>query len=101
MNDLIKALKIFSKYMAKDERWPTHCSHDLLAVCGGIEEGTVNDEDKAVLDELGFFWSEEHDCWASFRFGSCQFRKDKDMKTKIALIVMLAVVSFTMGKWYA
>lgn len=67
MKDLIEALQIFLKY--KDERWPTHCEHDVMMV-GGIEEDEISSEDVAKLDELSFSWNTEYDCWASYRFGS-------------------------------
>lgn len=67
LKDLIEALQIFLKY--SDEEYPTHCEHDVLMVIG-IDEDQVSEEDKARLDELGFFWSDEHDCWSSFKFGS-------------------------------
>ena len=66
MEDLIETLKIFLKY--KNERWPTNCSHDLLAIMGVGNE--VCEEDKTRLDELGFIWFEEDGYWGSYRFGS-------------------------------
>ncbi len=67
MEQLIKALQIFLKYGNPD--YPTHCEHDILMIMG-IEEDEISDEDKKELDELGFFWSGEYDCYASFRYGS-------------------------------
>lgn len=67
MSDLIKALQIFLKY--GDSRWPTNCSHDVLAIMD-VEPNEVSDEDKAELDKLGFIVSEEDECFISFRFGS-------------------------------
>ncbi len=67
MSDLIKALQIFLKY--KDNYDPTHCEHDILLVVG-ISEEEVCPDDVVRLGELGFFWSSEYDCWASFRYGS-------------------------------
>ena len=76
MDDLIEALTIFRKY--KNERNPTNCSHDELAIMAvGFAE--VSEEDKARLDKLGFFWSgddgdgneeDEDGHWMSLRFGS-------------------------------
>lgn len=65
MEDLIKALQIFLKY--GNPYSPTHCEHDVLTVA--IDPEDVSDEDKARLDELGFFVSD--DSFQSFRFGSC------------------------------
>jgi hypothetical protein len=67
MEKLIEALQIFLKY--KNETFPTHCEHDILMVVG-ITEEEVSEEDKQKLDELKFFWSDEYDCWASYRYGS-------------------------------
>ena len=67
MKDLIEALNIFLKY--KDAFSPTHCEHDVMLVVG-IEKDAVSEADVKRLDELGFFWSDEYDGWASFRYGS-------------------------------
>jgi hypothetical protein len=67
MRNLIEALSIFIKY--KDLTYPTHCEHDVLAIMG-VTEDEVSAEDKKRLDELGFFWMEEHECWGSFHYGS-------------------------------
>lgn len=70
MKELIQALQILLKY-ANDDRNPTHCEHDQLSICAGIELQSVSDEDIKKLDELGIFWSDEDECFISFRFGSC------------------------------
>lgn len=67
MKDLIEALQIFSKYT--DTKYPTHCEHDVLMIME-VDEDSVTEDEAKRLDELGFFWSEEYECWASFRFGS-------------------------------
>jgi hypothetical protein len=35
-----------------------------------VDEADVSALEYKRLEELGFHWSEEYDCWASFRFGS-------------------------------
>lgn len=69
MSDLIKALQILLKY--GDPKYPTHCEHDILTIVG-IDPADVSDEDKAALDELGFFVGEESGkpAFHSFRYGS-------------------------------
>jgi len=67
MEDLIKALQIFLKY--GNPSAPTHCEHDIMYICG-IDHNTVTDEDKAKLDELGFYFNEYENCFTSYRFGS-------------------------------
>ena len=67
MGDLIKALQIFLKY--RDPYAPTHCEHDVMYICN-IDTAAVTEEDRKALDELGFFYAEEDECFQSFRFGS-------------------------------
>lgn len=69
MADLIAGLTILAKY-AKPAYSPTHCEHDVLMVTAVPNETPVSVEDEAELDRLGFFKSEEFECWSSFRFGS-------------------------------
>lgn len=69
MKDLIEALQILLKY--GDPENPTHCEHDVLAICG-IDPKSVSKADKKRLDKLGFFVSEQYGepLFISFRFGS-------------------------------
>lgn len=67
MSDLIKALRIFLKY--RDVKWPTNCSHDVLAIMD-IAQYEVSDSDIKELDALHFFWSDEYECYISFHYGS-------------------------------
>jgi hypothetical protein len=70
MKDLIEALTILAKYMDPEERWPTHCEHDVLYVCN-IESEDVSEGDTKRLDELGFVPDPENGGFMSYRFGSC------------------------------
>lgn len=67
MDDLIKALTIFRKYA--NPAYPTHCEHDILMVMK-VKKDQPSEEDQAALEELGFHWNTEYDCWASFKYGS-------------------------------
>lgn len=67
MQDLIKALQIFAKYTAT--RWPTHCEHDMLRICG-VSKDTMTAEDIAAAEALDFHWDSDEEYWYSFRFGS-------------------------------
>jgi hypothetical protein len=67
MDDLIKALTIFRKYL--NTKWPTHCEHDVMYIIGVTKE-EVSEEDLAELDELGFFWDGSDKGFKSYRFGS-------------------------------
>lgn len=69
MEQLIKALQILLKY--GNPKYPTHCEHDVLTICG-IDPADVRDDDKKELDELGFFVSDAdgEERFQSFRFGS-------------------------------
>ncbi len=69
MEDLIKAMQIFLKYVEKgsyQEKYPTVCAHDELCVCW---PQLVSEKDVGELDKLGFFVS--NGVFKSFRFGSC------------------------------
>ncbi len=87
MEDLIKALLIFQKYIKPDDlayKYPTACEHDELYV--NVNPDIVSIEDKKALYALGFFPSEysgdedyytpptepemEGDCFLSYKFGS-------------------------------
>ncbi len=70
MNVLIEALQIFLKY--KNKKYPTHCEHDVLMV-GGYTQEEISEQDTERLNELGFSWSDEHDCFVSYRFGRALF----------------------------
>lgn len=68
MEELIKALQIFSKYAEGYNRdYPTHCEHDELQVI--INPEKVSDVDKEELDKLGFF--PQDDYFVSYKYGSC------------------------------
>lgn len=66
MDDLIQALTIFKKY--HNEKWPTHCEHDILMIMA-VGEQEMNEEDTQEVEKLGFHWSSEYDCWVSYKFG--------------------------------
>lgn len=67
MEDLIKALQIFSKYT--NTEYPTNCTHDTLFV--DVSPKLVSEDDIIELENLGFITSEEVEGFISFRFGSC------------------------------
>lgn len=71
MNDLIEALRIFEKYADSEfgMKYPFSCEHDILLVTC-VEENSIPEDESARLEELGFFKSEEYDCWASYQYGS-------------------------------
>jgi hypothetical protein len=72
VKDLIEALTILMKYGGTDTFAPTHCEHDMFSVAGiGVEKDAVSADDSKRLDELGFYWDDGYECWASSRFGSC------------------------------
>jgi len=71
MNDLIEALQIFKKY--GEDEYPINCEHDILMVYMSniTEKNDVLKEDIFQLEELGFDWDEEYECFTSYKFGSC------------------------------
>lgn len=68
MSDLIEALQIFLKY--GDVEFPTHCEHDSLYIHGySIEE--MSSQDIIKLEQLGFDYNIDLECFQSFKYGSC------------------------------
>jgi len=69
MEDLIKALQIFSKYITDDyvRKHPTKCEHDMLFV-NCVRPDEVSNEDKKELETLGFVPYEDF-AFVSYRFG--------------------------------
>lgn len=68
MEDLIKAMNIFNKYIP-DESYPTYCEHDVLRVNCNPE--LVSQEDIDELSELRFSADYIENDFYSFKFGSC------------------------------
>jgi hypothetical protein len=66
MDDLIKALTILRKY--GNPSWPTHCEHDVMYV--NIRYSEVSDEDRGILNGLGFHEDDDNDGFMSYKFGS-------------------------------
>ena len=69
MEDLIKSLQIFSKYITDDygRENPTTCEHDMLFV-NCVHPEQVSNEDKKELETLGFVPYEDF-AFVSYRFG--------------------------------
>lgn len=68
MNDLIKALQIFMKYIG-DVKYPTSCEHDVFYV--QVDPAIVSDEDICELENLGFQPNSESNNFESYKYGSC------------------------------
>lgn len=68
MEELLKALQIFAKYIP-DEKWPTWCEHDTLHV--NCDPDLVSDDEIILLDSYGFIPDEENEGFKSFKFGNC------------------------------
>lgn len=66
MKDLIESLQILIKYQRPTAN-PTHCEHDIMVM---MVDDEVSEEDIDRLDQLGFNWNDEHECYTSYRFGS-------------------------------
>lgn len=68
MDDLIKALTIFMKYLDDKNDAVINCEHDAMYVC--IDADLVSAEDIDELEKLSFS-VDENDTFKSHRFGSC------------------------------
>ena len=62
MKELIKALQIMLRYFKDaDEKFPTHCEHDILYVWG-VDFDKIPLADVLRLYELGFIPGGDYDC---------------------------------------
>ena len=71
MKELIEALTILSKYLAKDEylyNRPTNCDHDVLRVC--VDSTEISKHDLERLLDLGFIPDDDTGCMILYRYGS-------------------------------
>lgn len=59
---IIAGLDIMQKHGLEVE---VDAQHDVLYAGPGID-GELTDEDKKKLEELGWHWDEEFDCWSIF-----------------------------------
>jgi hypothetical protein len=66
MGELIQALTIFLKYRNLD--YPTICEHGALIIAGVPH--AIEQVDAEAVNDLGFYWSEGYNAWASTKFGS-------------------------------
>ncbi len=61
--DLLEALKILNKYIEDDGTF-NYCDHDQM--CFGPNRKDLDKKDLVKLHKLGFWWSENYDCWSCF-----------------------------------
>ena len=61
--NLLEGLRILCKYIKEDDTF-AYCDADQMCFSPDIEE--LDKEDLKKLDDLGFFWDDEQDCWACF-----------------------------------
>jgi hypothetical protein len=63
-NDVIEGLKILAKYEEKGlEAQIAGAGYDFL---GGSDAEVTDDADVRRLEELGWHWDDESDCWGRF-----------------------------------
>lgn len=63
ISQLREGLTILEKYCGRDD--PCVVGHDII-YAGGVEASKMSDEDAKRIDELGWHWDDEFDCWARF-----------------------------------
>jgi hypothetical protein len=62
MKQMAAGLTILMKY---DPEGSCSAEHDIL-YAGPDEQGKVSEEDQKKLEDLGWHWDEQFDCWARF-----------------------------------
>ena len=65
LKEVRDGLNILSKYLSKGEESYVTAQHDILFAGPGLDGG-ISDEDKKKLEDLGWHFDEEFDCWARF-----------------------------------
>lgn len=68
MKNLIEALSIFMGYCGNIP-FPTDCEHEVMYISHSVTREGMSDEDIKRLEELGFYWDEELDCFFSYIYG--------------------------------
>lgn len=66
MECFIKGIRVLEKYMDEDELKNHYFSADHDIIYLGVPPEKVSDEDKQLLDELGFHEENHHECWGWF-----------------------------------
>jgi len=69
MLDLIKALKIFMKYMDNKNDCVIYCEHDFMNV--NIDPKDIDKDDIIKLGQLGFHRDIDAGLFYSAKYGSC------------------------------
>ena len=67
MQDIADGFAVLSKY--EKEGMQAHiggASHDIIFGSTAFTPEGMSAEDVAKLDELGWHWSDEYDCWCHF-----------------------------------
>ena len=60
---IANGLIVLLKYpVSGDERDDITAEHDII-YAGGVEPGKMIPEDRKALDELGWEWDEDLECW--------------------------------------
>jgi len=71
MENLIKALQLLQSKMTEDVKFPTCCDHDVLRVYAGIDPSHFSLEELDQLEDWGFDWDDDDECFMSSWYGSC------------------------------
>jgi hypothetical protein len=68
LNAVIEGLEILAKYCEKGrDSHEISASHDVIYAGPACEgEGSIPEPDRKRLDELGWFYDKQTDCWARF-----------------------------------
>lgn len=67
LDNLIEALRILRMY--GNPSYPTNCEHDIFRVYG-IAYTDISKENMKLLEDYGFGWDPDFDCFYSTAYGS-------------------------------
>lgn len=63
MREIAEGLHILMKY---EPDGSCEGQHDIIYAAPRVKKGQVSSEDAKKLDDLGWHWSTDGDCWAVF-----------------------------------
>lgn len=63
---LTDGLDVLRKYLKEGDEGEVEAQHDIIFASPGITYDETSPEDRAKLEELGWHFDSEGDCWAKF-----------------------------------
>lgn len=66
INDIVRGLNVIAQYAPKGMEAAVEAQHDILFADPNVTQAMVTPADATLLEQLGWHWDAENDCWARF-----------------------------------